>query len=68
VQILYKYERNWNKAAQSNWLWTFMKLAYTQISLQYFGASLLTQQHSSLRDASHVAAFLEWHTTRTFLH
>jgi len=38
AQILYKYERNWSKAAQNNWVWTLMKLAYTQISLQYFGA------------------------------
>ena len=52
MQILYKYERNWSKAAQSNWVWVLLKLAYTQISLQYFGAALLTQQRSSLNDAS----------------
>ena len=38
MQILYKYERNWSKAAQNNRLWVLIKLAYTQISLQYFGA------------------------------
>ena len=38
AQILYKYERNWSKSAQNNWVWTLLKLAYTQISLQYFGA------------------------------
>ena len=43
MQILYKYERNWSKAAQNNWLWVLLKLAYTQISLQYFGASLLSE-------------------------
>jgi hypothetical protein len=38
---MYRYERNWSSRAQNNLLWRFVKLLYTQLTLQYLGAAFM---------------------------
>jgi hypothetical protein len=39
--VIYRYERDWSQRAQNNLLWRFVKLLYTQLTLQYLGASFM---------------------------
>lgn len=42
-QVMYRYERDWSSRAQNHLLWRFLKLLYTELTLQYLGAAFMVR-------------------------
>jgi lysophospholipid acyltransferase len=59
-KVMYRYERNWSSRAQNNLLWRFVKLLYTQLTLQYLGAAFMVLQFNS--------AFAVWRSVHFYGH